>query len=74
MNQWAKKVLRAVTGALLALSLCGCQLQINLASSVVNVPVSKVQAGGDQDMTGSALEDLKNEGQKGGKIKVPAIP
>jgi len=65
---------RRLTGLVLALMACSCQLQINLASSVVNVPVSKVQTGEDQEMTGSALEDLKNEGQKGGKIKVPAIP
>jgi hypothetical protein len=63
--------MKRLTGLLLALSLCGCQLQINIASSVVNVPVSKTQIGDDQEMTGSALEDLKNQGQKGGKFEVP---
>ena len=68
-----RKATKWLTAPLLALMLCGCQLQINLASSVVNVPVSKTQVGDNPDMSGSSLKDLKNDGQKGGEIKVPLV-
>jgi len=38
-----------------------CQLQINVASSVVNVPVSKTQVGENEMLTESKLEDFTNE-------------
>ena len=43
--------------------LSGCQLQINLGSSVVNVPVVKFQISeGDSDMlTESKLADITND-------------
>lgn len=49
----------------LVLLCCGCQIQINLASNVTNVPVIKAQLDTeDTNMTGSSLEDVKKGGDK----------
>lgn len=46
------------------LLLTGCQLQINLASSVVNVPVNKAQYAekdSENKMSGSDIKNPKND-------------
>ncbi len=52
--------------------LTGCQIQVNLASNVTNVPVVKTQLGNDKaEMTGSNLEDIKKGADEAGDISVP---
>jgi len=61
---------------LLLLLASSCQLQINIASSVINVPVVKTQlSDGDTKMEGSKLEDIA-EGikQKAGDLSIPVVP
>ena len=56
---------------LLLLLMTSCQLQLNVASSVVYVPVTKLQLGKNDMKTESSLEDFTND-QKSkldGKLK-----
>jgi hypothetical protein len=57
--------------SVLPLLFCGCQIQINVASSVVNIPVVKTQH--DNKNSGMSGSDLKESGnglkQKGGDLK-----
>ncbi len=54
---------------------CGCQIQINLASSVVNVPVSKTQiSDGDAEMSGSALDDFGKGNKQESKLDATVTP
>jgi len=49
----------------------GCQLQVNIASNVTNVPIVKTQFESDEaNMTGSSLEDVKKGPDKAGDVKV----
>jgi len=49
----------------------GCQLQVNIASNVTNVPIVKTQYESDKaKMTGSSLEDVKKGSDKAGDVKV----
>jgi len=61
---------RAAT--LTILFLCtSCQLQINIASSVVNVPVVKIQeSGASATMTGSKIEDIDSKQKATAKFPV----
>lgn len=56
---------------LFLLLVTSCQLQINIASSVVNVPVTKIQLGENEMLTESKLEDLTNDqtSKLDGKLK-----
>lgn len=54
-----------------------CQNQVNLASSVVNITVIKIQYAEDESknsgMSGSDIKDPRND-QKGGEIKTTPLP
>lgn len=52
--------------------LTSCQIQVNLASNVTNVPVIKAQVDSEgSEMTGSSLEDIKKGPDKAGDVSVP---
>lgn len=59
---------------LVLLTTTGCQNQVNLASSVVNITVIKIQYAEDdarnEGMSGSDIKDPRND-QKGGDAKLP---
>ena len=56
---------------MLVLLATACQLQVNLGSSVVNVPVTKLQLGENEMKTDSKLDDIKNDqtSKFDGKVK-----
>ena len=55
----------------LLLLCCSCQLQVNIASNVTNVPIVKTQYESDEaDMSGSRLEDIKKGPDKAGDVKL----
>ena len=61
---------RAATLAFMLLC-TSCQLQINIASSVVNVPVVKIQKSGTSaTMTGSKVEDIDSKQKASATVPV----